>query len=234
MGDIVDFAIQVLASSERRLEASAQNIANISTPGYKRVLSFDASVFEGNENYSQELIASYVSDHSSGRLMVTGNSQDMAILGEGFFALNSGEGVVYTKLGRFHRDADGRLVNERGAALMSADGLDIKVASDTFEIAADGMVMDAGEPAGRIALMTTDTLDVLSRVSDSAFTAPESAMRPAEGASIRQGMLEASNVVVADEMVGMMEALRRAESGQRLVMVYDELMGRVIGAMGQS
>ena len=58
-------------------------------------------------------------------------------------------------------------------------------------------------------------------------------MHDAEQPVVRQGMVEASNVSMADEMLALMAALRSAESAQRVVQVYDDLMGRALTAFGQ-
>ena len=95
-------------------------------------------------------------------------------------------------------------------------------------------MLEQGQPVGRLAVVDFENLQTLTPVGDSAFSAPDDQAKAVDVPVVRQGMLEASNVSTATEMVRVMEALRRAEGGQRLVNVYDDLMGNVITALGRS
>jgi len=75
---------------------------------------------------------------------------------------------------------------------------------------------------------------VLQPVGNTLFTAPSDAAREVDDPHILQGKLEASNVSTAGEMVAMMAALRGAETGQRLVQLYDDLMAKALDAFGRN
>jgi flagellar basal-body rod protein FlgF len=225
MGDFIDIATKIFALSERRVEVSAQNIANVSTPGYKRRISFSSAVAQSGQNI--------VTDTSEGKLANTGNPYDLAIMGRGYFAVRGPDGLLYTRKGQFHPDADGRLVNPEGYVLQS-DGGDLIVGHDPIQVLDDGVMTAAGEPVAKLALFDFTDPGKASTVDGAAFRAAEADMTAVARPAFRQGALEASNVSTGDEMVGMMEALRQAESAQRLVGVYDDLMGRALNAFGQS
>jgi flagellar basal-body rod protein FlgG len=172
-------------------------------------------------------------DTSTARLESTGGALDLAISGEGFFQLKSGEEILYSRQGQFRRLEDGRIANAQGGILQQAGGGDLVLDSAAIEILADGIVMEDGRPVARIALFMPDEGAVLEPRSGSIFSiaGPASEMdRP----QVRQGMVEGSNVVLGNEMVTMMSALRQAETGARLATLYDELMGRAITTLGQS
>ena len=226
---IAEIAAQILSRAEQRAEVAAQNITNASTPGYRRRVSFSEMV-AGRQGEQRVATAA---DFTAGQLSQTGAATDLAIAGEGFFVVRSDDAILYTRQGQFRRDEDGRLVTPQGLALQSADGGDIQVGDAPFEVAADGIVTRGGAPIARIALVDFDDRAALAPRDGGAFAAGDAAPHEVPAPAIRQGMLEGSNVNTGDEMVAMMEAVRRAETGQRLVTTYDDLMGRALNLFGQ-
>lgn len=145
--------------------------------------------------------------------------------------MRSGDRVLLTRQGQFQRDVDGRLITAQGAVLQSADGGDLILKGQSMTVAPDGTVLENGEPVARLAIAAPGDPAGLKDVGAGLF---EAATTEASGnAQVRQGMLESSNVSLADEMVTLMESLRRAEAGQRLVNTYDDLMGRALSTFGQ-
>lgn len=244
MGDLIDNVASVISQSERRVEVSAQNIANIATPGYKRVLSFEATLAAGDAGSgvarssdpagATTAAANVVTDFSTGKRMGTGNPNDLAILGGGFFVVQGPDGPLYTRAGQFHRNADGRLLTTQGYALQSDGGGDLVLKTGTFKVQADGTVMQAGEAVGRIALVDFVDRSAAASVEGGFFSAPDAQVSKVESATIDQGALEASNVSAGAEMVSIMAALRSAQSGARMANLYDDLLGRAITAFGQN
>ena len=232
---ITEIAAQILSRAEQRAEVAAQNITNASTPGYRRRISFmelmDAGGPPGASADPQRAMVG--ADFSAGQLQQTGGATDLAIAGEGFFVVGSDSATLYTRQGQFRRDDSGRLVTAQGLALQSADGGDVVVGDGPFQVTADGTVTRDGEPLARIALVDFEDRHALVPGNGGAFSADGAEPRPAQGAVVHQGMLESSNVNTGDEMVAMMEAVRRAETGQRLVTTYDDLMGRALNLFGQ-
>lgn len=227
---IPEVAAQILSRAGQRAEVAAQNITNASTPGYRRRIGFDALLAAGTALRAESRTAT---DFGAGRLGQTGNLTDLAIAGDGFFAVRGEEELLYTRHGQFRRDDLGRLVNADGLALQTLEGGDLIVGDGDFEVSADGVVTRGGEPVGRIALYDFSDRAVLTPRGAGAFAAGAGEPIPADAPSIRQAMLEGSNVGMGDEMVAMMEALRRAETGQRLVNTWDDLMGRALNLFGQ-
>ena len=165
-------------------------------------------------------------------MIQTGNPYDLALSGQGFLMVRSGDQIFYTRSGQFSRDADGRLVDGAGAVLQSEDG-DMLVRGQNIKIEKDGTVLDDGEPVSRIAVVNFKGVSVLDAASSNRFVTAVGVQPERIDAQIQQGMLESSNVSTAQEMIAIMASTRSAETGQRLVQVYDDLMGRALTAFGQ-
>ncbi|WP_294122233.1 flagellar hook-basal body protein [Sphingomonas sp.] len=230
MADLIESARAILSVSERRMEATANNVANLTTPGFKSQKLYSDAVSEASTLAPSTVEKSRV-DLTQGKLSKTGNPYDLAIGGAGFFRLAGANGnIVYSRQGQFHRDGDGRLVNAQGMAVQGADG-DIVLPFANAQILGDGTVLQDGAAVGRIALFQPGD-GVETRALGGSFFALSDAEEVKE-VQLHQGMVETSNVALADEMVAMMEAMRNAEGGAKLVQTYDDLIGRAITTFGQ-
>jgi flagellar basal-body rod protein FlgG len=233
MGGVIEIAGAMLSRAFERTETSAQNLSNLTTPGYKAsrwMPSFPVEK-QGVKAVKGEHSLSPI-DFSAGKLKNTGRPLDLAIEGSGFFAVQTGDGTFYTRNGQFNRDEDGRLETTDGAQLLSDDGQTLSVKTSSPQILSDGTILDGGEPIGRIGIVDFSDKSQLQPVGGNLFKASGAA--DSENIQLRQGMLEMSNVSSADEMVTIMAALRSAESGQKLVQAYDDVLGRALDVFGQS
>jgi len=226
MSGLVESATAVMRMAEQRLEVIAHNVANLSTPGYRRRIGFATLVDRGD---AAPTIATH-SDAAAGALSESGNPFDLAIGGDGYFQLRAGEATLYSRQGRFRRDPEGRLVTPQGYFLQRAGGGDLTIDGATPKVARDGTMLDGERPVGRIAVMLPGDAAALRPVGESFFAADAAAMADAGDPVVRQGMVEASNVVLGDEMTRSMAAVREAETGARLIQLYDELMGKAVNA----
>lgn len=170
-------------------------------------------------------------DFIQGKLISSGNPFDLAINGDGFFQVRAGEQLLYTRQGQFRRAENGTIVSTQGHVLQQAGGGDLVLEDAAVTILDDGAVLEDGRPVARIGLSVPAEGAALDAVGESHFAAG-GAMEEVAEPSIRQGMLESSNVSMGDEMVTTMAAMRQAEGGARLVQVYDELMGRALTTLG--
>ena len=229
---LIESASGILSASERRLENVSNNVSNISTPGFKRQISFE-EVLAGRGDEAVESLLRQHSDLSQGQMKATGNPLDLAISGPGFFRLRSGDDIVYSRQGQFSLAADGTVVTPQGHVLQQAGGGDLVLERSAVEILEDGNVLDGSRPVGRIGIYVAADAAKLRAAGGSTFAASDDAIEEAPAAGLRQGMVEASNVVLGDEMVTMMATVRQAEGGARLVQIYDDLLGRAITTFGQ-
>ncbi|MFC4291058.1 flagellar hook-basal body protein [Sphingorhabdus arenilitoris] len=231
MGYIVDLAAVILGQSERRAETIAQNLSNSVTPGFKRSIPFSSLVDRAAISSQDASNISVATDTRPGKLVKTGNPVDMAISGSGYFAVSKDGVIGYTRDGRFSLAEDGSLINSQGGTLQGEDGADITILSSTFSVKEDGVIYENGIRTAKIGIF--NPLRDQNQLSNNAAVGQFAASDPKEY-TVQQGWYEASNVTSGDEMVMLMETLRRAESGQRIMNVYDDLMGRAISAFGES
>lgn len=230
MSGLIDAATAVMRASSQRIDSAAVNVANVSTPGFKRQLR---SADRAGAPFDAALNRLRV-DLSAGKLTETGRPLDLAITGDGFFQLRAGDTLIYSRQGAFALDAQGHVVTPQGYALQQAGGGDLVLDKGAVTVAADGTVLDGDRPLGRVAVFQANSAADVSAIDGSVFAIAEDAVKATDTPSLRQGALEASNVTMGDEMVGMMGALRGAETGARLVQVYDDLMGKAISTFAQA
>lgn len=222
----IEIAEAILSRASQRVELSAHNLANMTTPAFKAQRQFSAALAG-----SPGAIAPSV-DFTLGKMQQTGDPMDLAISGSGFFAVRSGDAIYYTRNGQFALDESGRLVTDQGMAVQSSGG-DVMTEGAAMAVLPDGTVLLNDVPLSRLTVVDFDDLGVLRPVGGGLFVAPEGAAMETASPMVRQGMLESSNVSTATEMLSMMAALRNAQSGQRVMQIYDDLMGRALTAFGQ-
>jgi flagellar basal-body rod protein FlgG len=227
---LMDSAVALISGADRQLETTAQNVSNVTSPGYRARQSFWALV-DGGADAAGAPEVRLATDFGAGSTTLTGSPYDLAIGGEGFFVVKSGDETRYTRNGQFRRDDAGRLVTSDGFALQ-ADGGDLVLHGDGVTVLPDGTVLDAGEPVARIVVRDFAERSGLSPAGASAFRAAGDQAVDVLHPNLRQGSLETSNVSTAHEMMTMMKALRQAETGQRIVQLYDELLGEAITGFG--
>lgn len=241
---MIELAENILSISEQRLEIVSRNIANISTSGYKAQHSFHEQMLQISELQTLQSPTNTLElenpseqnylDMSSGRLTETGNMFDLAITRDGYFQVASGDTQYFTRQGRFQKDAEGRLVTSQGLSLLDSAGSEVIVGSGTVDILDDGTVIENGLPTGRIGIfLGSDALEA-TKDSGTLFSVAESQLEVSTEPGLRQGAYESANVDVAAEMIEMMEALRQAETGSKLVQTYDTLIGQAISTFGRT
>ncbi|WP_322026147.1 flagellar hook-basal body protein [Burkholderia sp. BCC1977] len=228
-------AVGLIVSETRQVETAAQNIANLATPGYKREIAFSDLLSREGASPAAPVVPTnraVASDFMPGKLVHTGNPLDLALGGGGFLEVSTPEGPAFIRGGTFQLDAGGRFVTQQGWVLQSAGGGDVSVRSSDWKIASDGTVIDDGNAVAVIGTASFGNPGKLTRLGSGLYRAD--GVQPVELADPRvlQGFLEASNVSNGNEMVRMMEAVRRIESGQKLVHTYDDMMATVLQRLG--
>jgi flagellar basal-body rod protein FlgG len=232
-----DIAGAIISRAVERAEVAAQNMANMTTPGYKARLPFHRFVSGDPLNSLDSLGATIPAelsvDLTGGKLRSTGAPLDLAISGSGFFAVQSKGVTFYTRNGQFHRDADGRVITASGAVLQTFSG-DLVASDGAITVLSDGTVLANGEPAGQLRIVDFANASVLKPLPSGLFEAKEGAGHDMSTPAIHQGMLEEANVSTAAEMLSLMAALRSAEAGQRTFQTFDDLIGQAVTAFGQT
>lgn len=182
-------------------------------------------------------------DYSSGSFEVTDNETDFALDGEGFFAISftnkDGEtSVKYTRDGNFVVDNQGYLRTKDGDYVLNAEGARNTDPSEanyvrmnpTAEFVVDelGYIYQNGELVGTIGVIDFENYDYIEKYGENLYNLVEGGVVTESAASIRQGMLETSNVNVVDEMVNMIAIQRAYEAGQKVITSIDETLATTV------
>lgn len=212
----------------RNMEIVSQNLANISTTGYKRELPFSELVNRFDDNRVKQ-----VTDFSQGSAVQTGNPLDAAIDGNGFFVVESENGLELTRNGSFRIADDGTLVTVSGAALVGEAGNinlnEIMVEKPTdFNLKENGEIYLGNEYIGKLKIARLLDQNSLMRSESGHFYKPGGNYEYAQEGeySIQQGYLEDSNVNPILEMQHMITLNKDYEASQRLIREYDSTMSR--------
>ena len=204
----------------RAQAANSHNLANSSTTGFKADLSaFQSRAVTGpgyaSRVYAQDSTVGW--DHGVGAIQQTGNPLDLAVRGQGFIAVQDLNGrEAYTRAGDLHVDPSGQLLTANGLPVMGDDGpisvppsTSVTVGGDgTISIVPVGQGPETTSQVGRIKLVNPPA-ESLVRGDDGLFrTVDGSDAPPDANVRVASGVLEASNVNIADAMVNMIELSR--------------------------
>ncbi|NLY65828.1 MAG: flagellar basal body rod protein FlgF [Alcaligenaceae bacterium] len=212
----------------------SNNLANINTAGFKAQLAAYRSTpvvsrEMGNERTTRVMTvtASSNSVMEQGPFITTGKELDLAIQGEGWFAVRAIDGTeAYTRGGSLQINADGLLLTSGGLMVLSQDGQPIEIPNATsigIERAGGINVLGDGDAATEVqqvaVLKVADATGVeLLRGEDGLFRAPDAAVLPAmEQPTVLSGGLEGSNVSAAENMVGLIQNARRFELQMKMI-----------------
>lgn len=226
----------VLRSQE--LDNVANNLANVSTSGFKRT-TFSSRLYPLMEGVTQKqdavyddaramsYVGKYHIDPSEGNIKITGNPLDLAIDGEGFFAVDAGGQTFYTRNGTFSRNKDGFLVSGNGSKVLDRSNKPIRIEGETVNVSADGNIYSNGNIAGKLKVAK---LDNIWHEGNSLFSGKETGN--AEG-QVLQGSIEMSNVNPVKELVGIISAIREYESAQKVIQNFNDLSQRTVSEIAK-
>lgn len=246
-----------LDAQQTHLDVISNNLANVSTNGFKRARAvFEDLLYQtvrqpGAQSSQTTQIPSGLQIgtgvrpvaseriQTQGNLQQTGNSLDMAIQGSGFFQVQLPDGTTaYTRDGSFQRDSQGQLVTSSGyvvqpAITIPSDALSITVGKDgTVSVTQPGQV--ASTQIGTIQLANFVNPGGLLSTGENLFLETSSSGAPTVSTpgtngtgSINQTYVETSNVNVAEELVSMIEAQRAYELNSRVVTTADQMLSKL-------
>jgi len=254
-GEIYLAAVGALAY-EKRLQIISNNLANSNTVGYKqdhgRFRIIDLSALpEGSTQNSVPLNPAQTdlfwnrfnvyTDHTSGSLKNTGNDFDLALVGKGFFCVQTPDGIHYTRKGDFTLDENGVLVTRNGWPVLGESG-EISVDSEEnphqykkFSVDEEGNISVDGNQVDSLRLVDFPQPYNLTKVGEALFKPADSGPggTQAEGIRVSQGFIELSNVDAVKMMTEMIEVLRGYESYQKIIRSVDEVNSKAINEIGQ-
>jgi flagellar basal-body rod protein FlgG len=215
-----------LAAQQARLDSVANDIANASTPGYRKDrMAFRDLVSNGVEAgvAATELGRS----ETAGSLEGSDNPLALAIEGPGFFQVRGADGkTLLTRAGEFQLDARRHVVTSSGNDLVPPVVIPAGVTVDHVQVARDGTITAGATRLGKLAIVDVPAVGGLQPMGAGTYAPTAASGAPAAVAkpAISQGFLEGSNVDMADSMVDMLDAQRSFELASRAVRMQDQLM----------
>lgn len=225
---------------ERRMATIANNVANAGTVGFRaEETKFDSVISRIPERPAAFAATdrSYLSERAGG-FVKTGNPLDVAIRGQGYMAVQTPSGIVYTRDGRMQLLQTGELVSLNGHAVLDAGGAPILLdpSAGGPEIAHDGMITQRGRQVGAIGLFSLDLSGTYSRYENSGIV-PKNPATPilsftADG--FVQGFVEQSNVSAVTEMTRLIMVTRAFESVAAAVGDSEASIKNAIQSLGPS
>ena len=238
--------------NEHRQNVLANNMANVHTHGYKHDYALVAQrAVEARENAQNQPFADPLFDALSGGLTVqqsqynlgqgpleqTGSPLDLAINGKGFFSVQAGEEVRYTRDGAFTVNPQGELVLAVDGGqwrLLSEDGspLALEAGGASPDVSGDGTVRQGDTVVGKIGLFKPEDPLQLRKIGRNLFEAQDTEMNQASG-SIQTGALEGSNFDMMAGLAQTIEAARAYQFNASMVQLQDNVTGQAISRVGR-
>ena len=246
-----------LRNEQNRMDILTNNLANASTVGFKKegstsqcfgdVLAYkikDASVGLENRqrigvNNPGVKIGENYTDFTQGSFRVTGNTFDLALSGDGFFAVqytnSAGEtDTKYTRAGSFTLDVDGYLVTNDGHYVLGTNSQPIQLdALADAHIDREGNITQNDQIKAQIQVVDFEDYDYLMKYGDTFYQPKEGAKMIEGNAEINSGYLEMSNVQVVTEMVNMISVTRAYETNQKIMQTYDSSLEIAVNQLGK-
>jgi flagellar basal-body rod protein FlgG len=261
MTDVLAISLHGMQQEMARLQRISMNMANATTPAYKREVasalplgpgSFPGAMDEasdalrgargempGASSGAPPGVLLIQPDTRPGTLKTTGQRLDVALSSQGYFEIATEEGLAYTRQGSWQLDARGRLVTPQGHPVMGLGG-EIVLTRPNPVIDATGQVFESRPDGGaestsvaQLKVVQFDNPQELRRVGDALMQTDQPPVQLSDTeVEVRQGFLENSNVNSMQEMVQLVRSMRHFESMQKVALGYDEMMGSAIRKLG--
>lgn len=252
MPEILEITEAAIRNQLRQLDTISRNVANIDTRAYKREIhlhrGFDSFMAGSgapalaaadapdaalrsvdSATTTAPTTPETATDFRAGALRRTGSALDVAIEGDGFFQLQTAQGIVLTRDGRFQIDSQGQLTALDGAPVVTRGNA---VFDGDLLIQGDGTIKTADHGEAQIEIVAAAP-QALQAIGPGRYVAPTS-IAPTPGSfHLRQGFVESSNVDYMQETVDMMGLMRNVQSNQQLLRAYDEIIDSAVSTLGQ-
>ncbi len=228
-----------MITQNRKMNVISNNMANVSTPGFKSDKLIETTFRdEMIYRYDREgktpvgvlsrvnTVAGRVTDYQQGGVRDTSNILDFALNGNGFFAIQTGNGMVYSRNGSFSIDDEGYLRLEGIGRVMGQNG-PIRLPSDDIYADERGNLYhsETGQLYDRLRIVDFADYGQLEKISGGVFRA-NAAAQDAQNATVMQKKIESSNVSMVEEMTAMMSGQRTIQSSAQLLRMYDQLTAK--------
>jgi flagellar basal-body rod protein FlgF/flagellar basal-body rod protein FlgG len=230
-------AMTGLVARNQALDIASTNLANAQTPGYRAEQEFFRGVLMGPDGTGSQL-GQTVNNYgllggdrlnlAQGPLEQTGNPLDLAIEGQGFFQVQTPNGLRYTRDGGFHRTPTGQLVTEGGDPVMSATGQLIPVPPGEISVGSDGAISVNGGVVAVVGVFTFPPDARMTPEGTNHYVAPDG-VKPliSKDASVHQGAIETANQSVIQGSMNLILVQREAEMMQRALTVFHSEFNKI-------
>jgi flagellar basal-body rod protein FlgF/flagellar basal-body rod protein FlgG len=223
-------AMTGLVARTQALDSAASNLANAQTPGFRAEREFFRSALLGPDALDSQLgrvvnnfglLGGDRLDMSQGALTATGNPLDLAVEGEGFFQVQTPNGLRYTRDGGFHRSPNGTLVTQAGEAVLSVAGKPIQLPPGDVAVGADGAVSVSGGVVATVGVFTFPSGTQLTPEGANQYVAPQGvAAEISKKATVHQGAIESANQDVIQGSLDLIVMQRQAEMMQKALTIF--------------
>ncbi len=223
-------AMTGLVARTQALDTAAANLANAQTPGYRAEREYFRSALLGPDAMDSQL-GETVNNYgllggdrlsmAQGALQTTGNPLDLAIEGQGFFQVQTPNGLRYTRDGGFHRAQNGQLVTSAGEPVLSTTSQTIAVPPGDVTVGADGVLSVAGGTVATVGVFTFAPGTELTPEGANRYVAPAGVAPVLEkDSAVHQGAIEAANQDVIQGSLDLIVMQRQAEMMQKALTVF--------------
>jgi flagellar basal-body rod protein FlgF len=222
---------------QRQMDIVANNIANVNTTGFKSSdVLFQDYLEKPTPQFTHHMVLdrATIRNTTQGPLLQTANPLDIAISGQGYFAVETPQGVQYTRQGSFQMDATGTLVTPDGYPVLSGGGSSITIPTNAKEIAIgnDGTISTDAGNLGKLQVMKFANEQGMKETGSGFYTSDEQP-EVDESSQLNQGMVESSNVKSVLEMTHVMEISRTYQRVAHLMDTENERMRNAIRTLGK-
>jgi len=244
-----------MLSTNLAMDTVANNLANISTAGFKgskinlqtfpemlmRKMSVAGDQEIGSMSTGTQIYQSFV-NHQAGSIKATGNPFDAAIQGKGMFTLKADNGnTYYTRAGNFTLDSSGFLCTPSGMKVQGTGGdIQINVNDGPFQIMPNGDIRGKNGTINQLEVSQFDDEQTLSKIGDNLYAAGESTkVTPANSGfgntsyGIVGGALEDSNVNPVIEMVNTIQGQRLYEALDKNIKMHNDTLTKAVNEVGR-
>lgn len=235
-------ASRSMSLNQRKQDTITQNLANSNTHGFKaaRLLTRTEVAVSRNaekllhQDENQEMDEVKIS-FSQGPLVQTENAFDLALAGEGFFAVGTPDGPRYTRNGSMALNSEGELVTLSGYKVLDENDAPITLPGGKLSVGQDGGIFLDGKKVAALGMHAFAEPERLLNRGDSLFHNPDPDENPRTraAAEVRQGFLEGSNVDTVSMMVQMIAQYRNYEADQKAIHAMDETLGKAVNEVGR-
>jgi flagellar basal-body rod protein FlgF len=232
-------ALSAQVALQNRLDTIAQNVANGTTAGYlASEVKFDSVLADANNAQVSFVSAgNQVINRTPGEIVKTGNPLDVAVKGNGWLAVATPQGQVYTRDGRLQINAAGSLVTLSGAPVLDAGGSPVQLdpAAGQPTIAADGTVSQGSKPVGSIGLFMLDKNAALTRAEGGVTSSiPGTPVADFTANGLVQGYSAQANVNPISEIARLVYVQRAFESVGAAVQSAEASFKNAVQTLGAS